>query len=284
MIKAIVTDVDGVIVGKKEGVNFPLPNTAVIERLKKLHKKGVPIVLCTAKSSHVIKKIVAQAELLNPHITDAGALIIDPLNNFFIKKAIFDKTLARDIVTQASHSDFYTEVYATDAYYLQKDHISDLTEKRFQILQKNPTIVDSLVEQINTIEVIKIKFFAHTKEEKKKIDKVLEQFKEKAHIIEGYHPFIFPIKDMSITPKGVSKKSATLEVLKYLEITQEEALGVGDTLGDWNFMSVCKYVGVVGDEDLELKNLAKTKGEGNYYFGSSVDNNGFLEILDYFNL
>ena len=51
MIKAIITDIDGVIVGKKHGVNFPLPNDDVIQKLKNLHKTGFPIVLCTAKLS-----------------------------------------------------------------------------------------------------------------------------------------------------------------------------------------------------------------------------------------
>jgi hypothetical protein len=75
-----------------------------------------------------------------------------------------------------------------------------------------------------------------------------------------------------------------LEVLDYLGISPDEALGITDTVSDWNFMSIFKYVGVVGDENQELKNLAKTKGKGNYYFGSSVDENGILEIFKYFSL
>lgn len=47
MIKAIIADVDGVIVGNRRGVNFPLPNKVVMQKLKDLHKKGIPIVLCT---------------------------------------------------------------------------------------------------------------------------------------------------------------------------------------------------------------------------------------------
>src|SRR5260221_3580759 len=134
MIKAIVTDVDGVIVGDKHGVNFPLPNSVISEKLKALHKHGMPIILCTAKFNYSIKDIIQQADLRNPHITDAGALIIDPLNDKIIKKAVFDKALARSIVEKLISNGFYTEVYGIEAYYLQKDHVSEFTEKRIKIL------------------------------------------------------------------------------------------------------------------------------------------------------
>ena len=47
-------------------------------------------------------------------------------------------------------------------------------------------------------------------------------------------------------------------------------------------MKMCQYAATVGNESQELKDLVKTKGEGNYFIGSSVDDNGFLDILDHF--
>jgi len=38
----------------------------------------------------------------------------------------------------------------------------------------------------------------------------------------------------------------------------------------------------MGNGSDELKELAKQKGEGNYYIGKHVDENGIIEILDYF--
>ena len=107
MMKAIITDVDGVIVGKKRGVNFPLPNYKVIRKLKKIRAEGIPVVLCTAKSNFAILEIVKKANLLNPHIADGGALIIDPLNDHVIKKRNFDKKLAKDIVSACFNGGIY---------------------------------------------------------------------------------------------------------------------------------------------------------------------------------
>ena len=243
MIKAIITDVDGVIVGKTPGVNFPLPNKKIISALIALQKKKIPVVLCTAKFNHAIKEIVFQANLRNPHITDAGALIINPLENSIITKHVFDKSLAHNIVKKCIAKGYYTEVYGIDNYYLQEDHIGEFTEKRITILQKKHVAVASLVEKVDDIEVIKIKVFAHNEKDQEKIEKDLAVFKQTADIFWSHHPFLLPTKDINITPKGVSKKAASLEVLDYLKITPEETLGVGDTMGDWNFMSICKYAG-----------------------------------------
>jgi HAD superfamily hydrolase (TIGR01484 family) len=282
VIKAIITDVDGVIVGKKQGVNFPLPNTTIIKALHTLQKKGIPVVICTAKFNHAVKEIILQADLRNPHITDGGALIIDPLDNAILKKYVFEKALARELVEKFIAKKIYTEVYGSTEYFLQKDHIGEFTEKRIQILQKNHIAVDSLADHIAKVEVIKIINFAHTPQEKETIKEIISPYKEKIHFVWSHHPKTLPSENTIVTVNGVSKKAASLEVLKYLNISPNETLGIGDTEGDWNFMSLCKYVGVVGDASSELKRLAKEKGEGNYFYGSSVDEDGFLQIVDHF--
>src|SRR5579872_3219443 len=282
MIKAIITDVDGVFVGKKQGINFPLPNHNVITMLHTLQKKGIPVVICTAKFNYAVKEIILRADLRNPHITDGGAFIIDPLHNAIIKKYVFEKNLAHELVGKCLAEKIYTEVYGATEYFLQKDHISEFTEKRIQILQKTHIAVDSLIDHLAKIEVIKIINFAHTPQEKEKIENLLSPYKDKIHYVWSHHPKTFPSENTVVTVKGVSKKTASLEVLKQLNVTPDETLGVGDTMGDWNFMSLCKYVGVVGDTSNELKRSAMEKGEGNYFFGSSVDEDGFLQIVDHF--
>jgi HAD superfamily hydrolase (TIGR01484 family) len=281
-IKAIIMDVDGVIVGKTQGVNFPLPNKKIITVLKDLQKKNIPVVLCTAKFSHAIKEIIFQANLRNPHITDGGALVIDPLDNKIVKKHVLDNKLVKELVEKCIAHGFYTELFGVDEYYLQKNQISEFTEKRIRILQKEHKGVDSLIEKIDTIEVIKMINFAHTDADKMEIDKLLTPFKDRIHYIWSLHPSLLPSIHTVVTVKGVSKKLASLEVLNSMRISPDETLGIGDTMGDWKFMSLCKYAGVVGDASQELNDLAKTKKEGNYFFASSVEEDGFLQILDYF--
>lgn len=176
MIKAIITDIDGVIVGKNPDVNFPLPNKKVINTLRKLHNRGIAVVICTAKFNHAVKEIIIKAGLRNPHITDGGALIIDPLENKIIKKHIFTKGVVSELVKEFVTHNIYTEVYGAEDYYLQENHIGEFTEKRIRILQKKQITVKSLVEQVDKIDVIKIINFAHNENDKKQIESILQPF------------------------------------------------------------------------------------------------------------
>ena len=48
-IKALILDIDGVIVGQKKGFNSPHPHESVILALKKIKKNGTSISLCKQK-------------------------------------------------------------------------------------------------------------------------------------------------------------------------------------------------------------------------------------------
>ncbi|HUQ85673.1 MAG TPA: HAD hydrolase family protein [Candidatus Limnocylindrales bacterium] len=61
MIKAIITDVDGVIIGEKIGYNSPHPHSAVLSALKDIRGKGIPVALCTAKPYYAILDIIKDA-------------------------------------------------------------------------------------------------------------------------------------------------------------------------------------------------------------------------------
>ena len=277
MIKAIVTDVDGVIVGKQVG-NFPLPNDRVIQALKQIHARGIPIVLCTAKFSFAVREIIKRAELRGPHITDGGALIINPLNNEIIKSYFLDQQLATQLVEACLEKNIYLECVGIDDYLLQKNQMNNFTEKRIAILQKEHIAVTSLLEQLKTFRVLKILAFAKDKKEKLVTEEVLQPFLKNINFLWSTHPTIFPVEGAVITVKGVSKKDATLEVLKHLGISPEDTLGIGDTLGDWNFMQSCGYVGVTGGESNKLIAYAHSKGPGKYFLANDADHDGFLKI------
>ncbi len=53
----------------------------MLEAMKKIKAKGIPISLCTAKGLFAVRKIIEDVELDNCHIRDGGALLIDPIDN-----------------------------------------------------------------------------------------------------------------------------------------------------------------------------------------------------------
>src|SRR3989344_4285564 len=114
MIKAIILDVDGVIVGEKIGFNSPFPHPEVIKRLKSIRQKGIPISLCTAKPHYAIHKIIENAELNNLHITNGGGVIIDPIDNFIFKKHTINPLDAVKVIEKYLSNEIYTEFYSVE--------------------------------------------------------------------------------------------------------------------------------------------------------------------------
>lgn len=280
-IKAVIADVDGVMVGNVSGVNFPLPHTDVIMALQAIAAAGIPIVLCTAKFSFAIKKIVQLSGLNNPHITDGGALII----NFIADTVLSKHTIEKDIVTQFTRlcleQGIYLELCSAESYYMQASQVAPFTEKRSHVLQKSPTIVDSLFSVAENQAVIKMLAFTEGQAEAEQLERIAQQLDKKIHFIWSHHPYLVPKNIGVITAPHVSKANAAREVIDSLGLSFNETLGIGDSQSDWNFMSLCHSVGTVGPDE-KLLTLAKTKGRGNYYLASSVDDHGMLEILKYF--
>lgn len=269
------------MVGKQEGVNFPLPHIAVLRALERVSARGVPVVLCTAKFSSAIKQIVIQAKLHNPHITDGGAVVIDWIDDKVVSKHAIERATALTYVRSCMQQDIYTEVYTVGAHYIQSSQKSDFTEKRIKVIQTQPRVVNLLEDVVNEEEIIKIISFSDDEDGSKLLSNI-KQFGNKVNYIWSQHPYLDPRRIMVITAPGVSKRHGAQEVANYLGIPFDSILGIGDSEADWNFMQLCGLVATVGNDGGKLQELSKTKGEGNYYFARSVDEHGFIEALRHF--
>lgn len=286
MIKAIILDVDGVIVGDQPGVNMPLPHKAVIQKFKEVHGKGLPIILCTAKFGYAVQGIIQQAHLNNPHITDGGALVIDPIDKVIVKKHVISPEVVQTCLAGCLEQGVFTEAYTSEDYYQQESQtleFPELTQKRIDMLQKKPIIVDSLQKTVPAEDIIKIIAFA-TDTEKSKIDGMLRQLGDTVSSIWSQHPYLVPLRPLIITAPGVTKAQASKEALNSLGLTFDEVLGVGDSEADWNFMEHCGYVATLANGDNRIKELVREKGEGNYFIAPHINDNGMLDILKHFSL
>jgi len=284
MIKGIILDVDGVIVGEKIGFNSPYPHPNVISRLKQIREKRIIISLCTAKPHYSVQKIINDAKLDNLHITNGGGVIIDPINNNILKKHVINKDHAAQAIATYLKNDVYTEFYSVDDYFIQSDQQSNLTKTHTHILQKNPVIVSSLVSESKNQEIVKIMPIAKNVTDKQRLIKFFKPFKNDLTLSWGIHPIVLPHLFGIITAKGISKKQAALEIANSANIKPGEMLGIGDTTSDWQFIKTCRCAGAMGNASEELKKLVSTKGKQFSHIGKSVDENGVLDIFNYFSL
>lgn len=279
MIKGIILDVDGVIVGQKKGINTPVPHQEVIKALQRVRKEGIFISLCTAKPYFAIDNIIKLANLDNLHIADGGSVIIDPINSVIVKKSVINNKTAGDVIRACVDNDIYTEFYNGENYFIEKKQYSEITKKHTFILQKEPIKVDSLVEESALNEITKIMPIAKDEKEKERITELLSSFGNELIIYWGIHPVVLPLQFGVITPKGISKKQAAIQIAEHYNVSFENILGVGDSMGDWEFIQLCNFAGTVKNAEEELIDLIKQKGEGKFFIGKSVDENGILDVI-----
>lgn len=280
-IKAIVLDVDGCIVGEKIGFNSPNPNIQVVEKMKELN---IPVVLCTAKPHFSIREIINDCEFNNFHITDGGSVLINPIEDTFIKKYIIDKEVAKEVVAAYLKNKIYIEVYTTDDYIIQKDSVSDITTKHTHILQKKPKIVEDLVLECEKGGITKIMPIAVNEDDKENLEKIFNEVKTNLTLSWGIHPVALPLQFGIITAPGISKKQGAIDILNKMEISFDTVLGIGDSKSDWQFIEMCKYRATLKNGNSSLKELIKSKQNDFYISDKDVDENGIIEILDYFSL
>lgn len=282
MIKGIILDVDGVIVGSKKGYNWPMPHPDIITALKQLRQRGIFVSLCTGKGTFAIKDIVIAAYLNNLHIGDGGAVVMDFLSNSVVDKHIIAKDLAGNVVSMLLGRGWYVEVYTLDSYFILKQNVGNITGQHTAILNREPVIVDSLDEVVSSHEIVKVMPVARDENEKQEIIAAFAPFAARLSLQWGIHPMALPLQFGIITAQHISKKHAALTIARHTGVPLVQTLGVGDGMSDWNFIELCGFAGIMGNASEELKRIAATKGEGHYYIGPSVDENGVLEIFDHF--
>lgn len=282
MIKGIILDIDGVIIGQKIGYNSPTPHTDVIDALRKIRQNDIFISLCTAKPHFAVDDIIKLAKLDNLHISDGGSVIIDPINSFVVKKFVIEKQIAKDVIKTYLDNGVYTEFYNGEDYFIQKNQHSGTTGKHSHILQRAPKEVDSLVEESTSKEITKIMPIAKDEEDKKRLTEIFTPFQDKLTLHWGVHPVALPLQFGIITAPGISKKQAAIEIVKYYNASFENILGVGDSTSDWEFIQLCTFAGAVGNASKELKELVVQKGKDKFCIGKTVDENGILDIFSFF--
>lgn len=282
MIKGIILDIDGVIIGQKIGFNSPSPHPDVIRALREIRLKGIFISLCTAKPHFAVDDIINLAKLDNLHISDGGSVIIDPINSVVVKKFVIEKLIAKDIIKTYLENDVYIEFYNGEDYFIQKNQHSEITKKHLHILQRNPVEVDLLAIESTLNEITKIMPIAKDEKDKIRLAEIFKPFQSKLTLHWGIHPVALPLQFGIITAPGISKKQGAIEIAKYYDVSFKDILGVGDSTSDWEFIQLCSYAGAVGNASKELKELIPQKGQGNFYIGKTVDENGILDIFSFF--
>ena len=135
---------------------------------------------------------------------------------------------------------------------------------------------------MQTTSKIKIMPIASDERDKERLTEFFKPFEQRLTLHWGVHPIALPLQFGIITAQGVSKKSAAIVVSRSLQISLENTLGVSDNLSDWQFIELCGFGAAMGNASDELKKLVLSKGSEHSCVGPTVDENGILDIFEYF--
>jgi Cof subfamily protein (haloacid dehalogenase superfamily) len=285
MIKAVVLDVDGVIVGDKEGFNFPYPHRDVINGLKKIRSSGIYVSLCTGKPAFAIEKIIKDAYLNNIHIVDGGAVGIDPIDRRISFQYIIERSKGLDFSHFYLEHNIYMEFYTSSEYFVLKRQINELTWLHGNVLQTKPTLIDNADFILNKRDIVKLFLMAKDEEQKKFIsESFAEKFGQDLALGWTVNPNTMPWQLGLVTAKGISKGKGVENISKNLNVPLDNILGIGDTMHDWEFIKICGYGATMENASEKLKELVLQKGRERGYVGKSVNENGVIDVLGHFGL
>ena len=277
MIRLVASDIDGTIIGESNQISSQ--NRKAIQDMR---KSNIDFTICTGKPYAMVKNF---CEDLNASygIFGNGNQIIDLKTG----KEIFRKTLIQEeVITcmelakrEKLHLHFYTEnevitpklMYMDLRNFILKDSIfhSDLNfkvvpnleeymEKQhptvFKLIISSPSSLANLQEEINRKMAVTIYRVTKTKEYK---DRIINKEYEY----------------LDITPSKTNKSEALATLSKYLEVSTEEVMAIGDNLNDIDMIRN-SGIGVAVANSYDA-----VKAVATYTTVNSVENSGFAEAV-----
>jgi len=281
MVKAVVLDIDGVIIGNLSGFNFPYPSKEVSKALKKIHGKGIPVSFLTGKTTFAAWENISKIGIDNPHIADGGAIIFNPVQGKIVKKEILNKESIKKLINLLPYN--YFNFFTTENYYLLKSSENEYTKIYEKFIGKPPILVDSKIEVLESSEISKLNISSFNIDEKEKITSALNTLSDEFNFSWSRGPNTGEVETVVVTSKLASKKQGVKYLSEYLGIDLKDVLGVGDTIHDWDFIEICGYKGAMGNATEELKSKFNFKND-NEFLGGNVNEDGIIKILENFNL
>lgn len=273
MIKLIASDLDGTLIGSSN-----LVPKANIEAITHIQKNNIPLVICTGKTFAISKEICKN---LNADfgIFGNGSQIIDLKTG----KEILNKTLSTkdlepcfDVIKKYNlHVHAYTDV----GIITPKPEYMDL---RNFILFSNRIkleIVDSVFNKIKEKQepIFKLIVSSPFHLDKAKSDLLNLTNLSITHITKtGMYKDTIIDKEyeyLDISPKNVTKGNALDTLCKYLNLSRQNILSIGDNLNDINMFKVSNISAAVCNAH------EKVKKASNYITNKSAENGAFAEAV-----
>ena len=265
--KLLVLDIDGTLVSTDRGISAENK-----EALAKARDSGVRVVLSTGRSVMSSRHIIDQLSLDNYHIFFDGALVSSFTSGEEVYVRPIDKTVVRRMVEFAHSEDIDLELFSTKSYFTERETWS--TQAHRQFFGAEATIADFTGLWEREI-IIKGGLVTTNPEEVTKAEGFCCHFADSLHFSQARTPAYPGVVFSNLLAPGVSKGRALETLSRYLGVSLDEVMAVGDGTNDVSLLAVAGLAVAMGNARSELKEVAD-------YITLDVEDNGLAAAVDRF--
>jgi Cof subfamily protein (haloacid dehalogenase superfamily) len=272
MEKIVAIDIDGTLLDSNHKVT-----DEVFEAIKNAKQNGVHIALCSGRPVFGLKPIIDMLpeKSIEYVITHNGALVLELETG----KVISSQTLNADDFELFNHiseqQDTHLCFHDYDGIYTYCRKINDGMARNIIAQQCIMEVLDSIpVEKANGI--LKLQFIENTPEV---VDHLIEVIP--TALFEEYH-IVRSVRDsLEVMKKGVNKWTGISDLAKYLNVSEEDTIGIGDEENDREMLENVGLSIVMGNAGTEMKKIADiiTKSNDESGVAYALENYVYSKVL-----
>ncbi|MCD6097854.1 HAD family hydrolase [bacterium] len=267
-ISLLLLDLDGTLLNGKLSIG-----KRTSEAIRSLSKKGVNTTLVTGRMLSAVKRYADSLRVTSPIIALNGAYIADPDARCILLDKRIPKPVPNEILQKLK--DLPLAVNIILGKRAISSNLDDLSKKAVESWLAN-------IQFIDRIDVVSenpnMMLFLGDENNIKEACTRLEPFRSKV-VIYSYASIRYKPKwYVEVRPAGTSKGKAVELLLKYLEVSPQNVLSVGDFLNDMPMLKLTGHSACVANAHPEVKTAV------DYVSHLSNDQEGVFDILKQFGL
>lgn len=274
MIKLLASDIDGTIIDKDNRIS---PYN--IEVIKKLNNSNINFTLCTGKT-YLMTKELCQKMNATYGVFGNGTQIINLKTGEEILRNALRKEDIEKCIDIANSNNLHVHIY-TDNKIISQSSLSYMAYRNYKLYKDNIDfeVIEDLRQYINLNNPSILKLIISGNNDLCKIKQEILQNQNLAVMqIKKYNEYKDKIINeeyeyLDIVPKSINKYNSLKKLCKYLNISNNEIMAIGDNINDIDMIeNAAVGVAIGGSYEEVLK-------KASYVTKNSAKDGGFAEAV-----
>lgn len=262
--RLIALDMDGTLLMSDKSVH---PDT--IRDIEQAGRRGIHVVYCSGRAIPEILPYVSRLKTMRYAVCMSGALVYD----FKESRSIYRRAIAceyvQKIIDAAKEDDGMVHFLTDKESIVRADQVVHMGDFHMGVYQpmfiKITRKVTDISEEAKHYDFIpKVNVYFHSKEARQQAYEMLKDFPLSFAFAEG--------TSLEMTAQGVTKAAGLKELAKYLGISMEETLAVGDADNDRAVLEAAGFSVAMGNAERKIKEICDAVTRDN-------DHNGVGEAI-----